>query len=532
MLKTLIGNREYRLAFWIALGIMVLASLPYIFGYAIAPPGYRFIGFTYNVDDACVYMSWMRQAADGHFFLRNLFTTEPQHGHGFNLLFLAMGWFGRITHMPLVGVFHFFRVIFGMMLLLSAYALSGIWLKDRRAQRLCLLVVGLSSGIGWMLPPKVGVMLSTDTWQPETITFLSAYLSPLYTFPTLLVLWTVYCLHRLDESRDWKYAVRAGLLLLVLANVHTYDLITVALVWMLYAAIALAGRRSRPALGGLIAAGIALPLAAYQVYFYYTETIFRTRAAVPTIAPPLVWYMTGYGLLLPLAIMGVWRALKERKNVTLLICWALVGFIAIYLPVSFQRRLIMGTHIPLSILTTIGLFSLVKGRLPILRSAAITIVVLVMMISNLDFLVGDMNSVMQNESQTIAHVPFISRDESAVFDFLRTHLGANDVILAPPGTAGLIPGYAGRTVYAGHWGETVDYKWKLLALVRFYLPDGPDSYRREFLKDAGINYVVGYHNIGGVKTDVYDFREKPVPYLRTVFDRPEISVYEVLRDRL
>ncbi len=531
-MKMVIDNREYRLAFWIAFAIMLLASLPYIFGYAIAPSGYRFIGFTYNVDDACVYMSWMRQAADGHFFLRNLFTTEPQSAHGFNLLFLAMGWFGRITHMPLVGVFHLFRVIFGMALLLSIYALSGIWLKDERAKRLCLLVTGLSAGLGWILPMNQAVNHSPDTWQPESITFLSAYLSPLYTFPTLLMLWAVYCLHKLDESREWKYAVRAGLLLLVLANVHTYDLITVAVLWALYAAVALTKRSSRPALGGLIAAGIALPLAAYQVYFYYTEPIFRMRAAVPTTTPAFYWYIMGYGLLVPFAMLGVWRAIKERKDVMLLVCWALAGFIAIYLPVSFQRKLIMGTHIPLSILAAIGLAGFARGRLPFLRSMAIAACVLVMMATNIRFLARDMDSAMKNESQTVAHVPFISDDESAVFDNLHTDLGPDAVILAPPGTAYVIPGYTGHTVYAGHWGETADYEQKLLALVRFYQPDAQDSYRRQFLKDAGIDYVVGYHNMGGAQTDVYDFREKPLPYLRNVFDRPEISVYEVLRDRL
>ena len=52
---------------------------------------FSFLGLTHNIDDGAVYLSWMRQSADGHFFIRNLFTNEPQVARQFNLLFLVMG---------------------------------------------------------------------------------------------------------------------------------------------------------------------------------------------------------------------------------------------------------------------------------------------------------------------------------------------------------------------------------------------------------------------------------------------------------
>ncbi len=508
---------------------MLLASFPYIFGYGIAPHGYKFIGCTYNPDDVCVYLSWMRQAADGHFFLRNLFTTEHQNGNGFNLLFLFMGNFARITHLPLMAVFHLFRIISGIGLLLAVYGMAGIWFRDERSRRIALLVVALSSGLGWVLPPDLRVNLSVDSWQPESITFLSIYLSPLYTFPTLLMLGVIYFLYRFSETRTWKYAVYAGLILMLLANIHTYDVITLAIIWSLYSLYSLI-RRPRdvyPIYGGLVAVLVAIPMVAYQLHFYLTEPVFRIRATVPTLSPHLKWYAMGYGPLILLAAFGVWRAIRQRLNIGLLLCWVAAGLIAIELPLRFQRKLIMGTHIPLALIAAMGLVGLTSRLKPRAATVVIALVMAFMFFGNLDFMMRDVMYVQENRSQTIAHVPFISDQELGAFEYLRTHAGPKDIILATPATTVLIPGYTGHTVYCGHWGETVKFMPKLKELVRFYLPGSPNDQRLAFLKARGITYVVDYHNTGNAKTDVEDFREKLVPFLKPVFETDEISVYKV-----
>ena len=95
-----------------AVSVMALTLLPYLFGWLLvgadaARGWYSWLG--YNLDDSCVYLSWMRQAADGHFFQHNLFTTEPQSGHQFNQLFLALGLLSRITALPTNIVYQILR---------------------------------------------------------------------------------------------------------------------------------------------------------------------------------------------------------------------------------------------------------------------------------------------------------------------------------------------------------------------------------------------------------------------------------------
>lgn len=517
---------EYRWAIWVAIGIMALTCVPYAIGYAIAPKGYHFLGFICNMDDVCVYLSWMRQAADGHFFLRNLFTTEPQSGIGFNLLFLALGTFSRITHLPLVAVLHLARIAAGIALLLAVYGMSAIWLDDERSRRIGLLIVGLSAGIGWVFRTGVTDILraSVDRWQLEAITYLSLYASPLYSFPTLLMIASLYFLLRFSKTGAWRYAVYAGLILLLLANVHTYDVITISAIWAFYSAYRLVKKDTRPMIGGLIAAAIAAPSAAYQFHFYKLDSVFRDRAAVPTPSPAIYWYAAGYGLLLPLAMYGVWRSVKQRRDIGFLICWIIATFVVAYLPISFQRKLFMGTHIPLSLLAAIGVMGLME-RIPVKRQTlAVIILVGALIPSNLAFMSRNIVQVLTNEITTAAHVPYASKDEMAALEYLRTHSRPGDLILAVPPTACLIPGFAGRPVYCGHWGETVDFRRKFWEVFAFYSNKETPDQRLDFLREHNFAYVVGYHQHEGIR--MVDFDAHPAPYLKPVFPTRELTVYK------
>ena len=55
---------------------MILTSLPFLFARFLDGPYHRFVGQVYNVDDYCVYSSWINQVADGSIYIRNLFTNR------------------------------------------------------------------------------------------------------------------------------------------------------------------------------------------------------------------------------------------------------------------------------------------------------------------------------------------------------------------------------------------------------------------------------------------------------------------------
>ncbi len=110
---------ERRIVLSLIAAALLLASLPYALAYAITPPGTRFVGAAYNIDDYCNYLSWVRQTMDGRFFLHNQFTTEPQRNLEFNLFFWVLGRGAAVLHLSPQAALQVARIGGGV-------ALSGI----------------------------------------------------------------------------------------------------------------------------------------------------------------------------------------------------------------------------------------------------------------------------------------------------------------------------------------------------------------------------------------------------------------------
>lgn len=470
------AERRWVLA-W-AVVVVAVSSLPYLYGAAITPHGYRFVGFTHNIDDAFVYMSWARQAADGSFFIRNLFTNEPQAGRAFNVLFLAMGWTARYTHLPPEWVFHLFRAVLGTALIMAVWSFGRRFLVSREQRKMLVLLAGFSSGIGWLIPGARMPVGPIDEWQPEAVTFLSIYLNPLFLAGMLLMLGTLHYLLAAEKTGRFGDAVRAGICLLVLGNVHTYDVVTTAAVWTAYlAASAFLDRavKTRTLCLSFVAALTAAPAAAYQYWVYRTDEVFRVRVHTPAESPAVWSLLAGYGLVLAGAAAGAVLAArrtaqrdstgKTANDVRLLIAWAVTGFIIPYAPFAQQRKLIMGLHIPLCVLCAYAAGAVLQRIAMPWRRLALVGFVAAASITNVLFVSEDIRFL--NQGTTAPRYPaYVSEPELAAMRWIAKNTPADSTILAPPSFSLFTPGFTGRQVYYGHWSETPDYAGKIRQWVR------------------------------------------------------------------
>ncbi|MCL5105235.1 MAG: hypothetical protein M1133_14140 [Armatimonadetes bacterium] len=515
------SERNWVLA-W-AIAVVLLASTPYLVGVRITPQGYHFLGLTHNIDDGAVYISWMRQAADGHFFIRNLFTNEPQTARQFNVLMLAMGNFARVTHLPLIWVFHIFRMLLGVGLILAIWRFSGLFLDNSDQRRILIPLVGLSAGIGWLIPNVRMPVGSVDIWQPEAITFLAIYLNPLFLAGLILMVGSLYFLilmqraetmqhiepnRSMRPSRELRYAICAGMSMFLLGNIHTYDVITVACVWISYLLVLWIMERRFPAravLLSILAAAIASPTIVYTFYLLRIDEVFRARANTPTPSPAIWSFFEGYGIILLGAVVGaVYSVILARRephppfpNSTfiiqnsklLLLVWSVVGFVIPYIPVAQQRKLIMGLHIPLCILCAYGLTHLLSRAPRSVARGLILAFILFSMGSNVRFLSHDVNLLRMGE--TAPHFPaFISTSELAAMRYIRDHTKPSDTIFAPPAFSLFTPGLTGRQVYYGHWSETPEYGEKILEWSTFVDPSISSKTKAIILRSTGASYYV------------------------------------------
>lgn len=128
-------NTERKWVLGWGIAIVPIASLPYLWGLAISQRDLSFLGLTHNIDDGAVYLSWMRQGADGHFFIRNLFTNDAQLARQFNVLFLVMGGLAPITRLPLIWVYHIARLLLGVGLIVTIWRFSLLFVRSGWARR-------------------------------------------------------------------------------------------------------------------------------------------------------------------------------------------------------------------------------------------------------------------------------------------------------------------------------------------------------------------------------------------------------------
>ncbi|MEI6513113.1 MAG: hypothetical protein WCO51_07540 [bacterium] len=481
----------------VALLFMTATLLPYLIGWSIAGKSY-YTGFHYNADDFCVYTAWMTQAKQGHFFFDNRFTTDPQPRQTVHLFFWALGTIERFTNLPPQIILHLARFIFGILMIWAFYRLSQRLLTNEESRRWAVLLALLSSGLGWTAWQTYGWIAPADAWQPELMTFTSLYFNPLFAVAGWLILevWLAV----LDAEKSWKAVPRGALFALLLANIHTYDIVTIAAVGVGFVILKAVMRQLdwRWLLRvGVIALG-AIPPLLWLLHVHSVDAVFRSRAATQTFSEPLWKYLMGFGLLIPLALAGMYYALRKRDAFTdnaraLLPAWAVIGFAIPYLPVLFQRKLWMGEQWPLVLLAA-GFLWLLLSRLPSPRRLALFgLVLLVLIPTNIKWVQRDFDLLLANKSNTTMHWPYLDPDLWDVIQWFGKNTQPDEGVVAMPNLACYISAFAGNRTYVSHWSETPDFITRLNEVRTGILSTATTiDEKRYLLNQADATYVLTF----------------------------------------
>ncbi len=189
------------------------------------------------------------------------------------------------------------------------------------------------------------------------------------------------------------------------------------------------------------------------------------------------------------------RAQSRLCALTLLAVWSVVGFAVPYLPVSFQRKMVMGLHVPLALLAAAGAVGLVDhcfggaGKRGRAQEWVLAALLAVLSLSNARWVVRDWSKAVVNEASTGTPPGLLARpgaDRDALAAGGRRS-GRGHSLLDDHGL--MIPAVAGRAVYAGHWGETPDFTERFREVWTFFRLDWPPAQRLAFLRSRGITHV-------------------------------------------
>lgn len=521
---------EIRPVLVMAAVVMAVTIVPYAAALFLGAPDQVFGGFIWGVDEGNAYMAWIRQASEGRLLLANQYTTEPQNPHFFNIFFSFCGAVSAAADMPPIMVFRALRVIGGIFMLGSFYWLVSLLTADRWVRRSALGLCALGSGLGWLVvyAHEAGISLGLQpidvgVWwqvQPEAVTFLSALLNPLFIISMgLMCLVMGYALIAL-ETRSRPAAVLSGALLLILGNVHTYDIFPVHAALGLWIIFGLSTRRYSLKDAATTYATIfliALPAPLWSYWAANQDPAYMAKALTETKSLGPANYLVGYGLLGVLAAVGLAAALGRpagpgdragRSNQHHLLLfpalWIVAHCIALVLPVSFQRKMIEGLHMPIAMLAGVGVVSLGRlltrrlaqaGQEKLVRKQMAMVVIAAVALtvpSNVVFVAQCMENVRTNNEMLIeVLVPpiYMSGDYADAVGWLADEAQEKEIVLSSSLIGSHIPAHAPCTVYLGHWAETLQFGAKLGDVMNFYAP-GEYVDRAAKVRELGLDYVV------------------------------------------
>ena len=488
---------ERRVALGILLVFLTLISLPYLLAPLILPQNSVWGGLLGSADDQNVHLMWARQARDGGFFFRDLFTTESlisgEKPLFWNILPALMGILARLFGADVAFSYHFLRVALAGWALWQFHQLALVFTgneaKWSRARILALFLLAFTTGSGFLASfsgfSRFFFIDRADgnfPLMPEAFFALSAFAYPLNiaSYGLLALIFR--------QVITQKSAVVAFFAALLLGNIHTYDALPLVLtlaVWGLW-------QRQNFKITGAAIGGAILPVV-YQFLVFQGSEEFRVKALTQTPAPDIFSLLVSFAPLLILAIFGL-RKWRDFPAAPLFLLWIAAVFVLIYSPVSFARKMIEGVQIPLVLLAAVGLSELLsKIQTANARKIGAALILGILAISPAQYGMWLWQNTLENNSarwRVLMPPLALSRGDASALQFLNSQK-ADGAVLCLPFLGSYVPRASRKWTYAGHWAETLRFeKEKFPRVARFYRGQMSENEARNWLKKNGIRWIV------------------------------------------
>ncbi|MFA6099125.1 MAG: hypothetical protein WCV50_06345 [Patescibacteria group bacterium] len=532
-----ISKKEWIFLALVIAGVILITAVPYLYGYFTAPPGTVYSGLHYlTPGDTNVFMSMIEQAKQGRITFLNLYTSEPQHEILTNPLWLTVGWLGKIFKMSNLLTLHVARSIWAAIFIFVIFLLLAYLFKDPQKRKWFLVFIIFASGLGVFFNPILFDVNNlyehpTDTWVVESVTFLTLYHSPhLIASLTLLVLTFLLMLLAFEKDQI-RYSLGAGIATFFLLWFHPFNGPTVYAVLGVY--LLFIFWKNKKIIWShvkhyLILCALPVPIVLYLFLTAQADWVTRQWEKQNILPSPSVWmYLIGYGLLLPLVVVGLWITFKKVNNKGIfIISWLLCSSLLIYVPVSFQRRMSEGLHVPIAILAGLGFLYLIKRINDKSKNNNIYIYGLIigalvfLPLTNIQILGQDIW--LYANKKTLPY--YLTKTEIEAMNWLKQNVGRQQIIFSSYYMGNFIPAYTGRIVWIGHGPQTIDLLEKYEINDWFWQSDLEVQAKNDLLINNNIDYV--YY--GRKEKEKGDYNPATKKYLQEVYTNPDVQIYKLL----
>src|SRR6202521_3339165 len=371
----------WRIPLITGLVLAAVTALPYVYAYAVQPPGHVFMGFFYLGDDANTYLAKMRQGWEGSWGWQNRYTTESSPAAYLFMFWLVLGHLAAVLNLPLIVVFHLARVAAAFALMAAAWFMICHFIGDRSARRFAFFFCAVGLGLGYVIqalgqPVIFGHQTDTLDWRmPELTAFYSVLALPHFAWSGVFAAAGIALTFKAIQRGSFVLALLAGLAWLGQASIHPQMPILMGGATAGALVLRPASRR------GWLAAAVAFAIPApYILYCYFAfignpevqRWTFHSKNSLPpegfslffAVAPQLLLALTG----LPIVLR------RRTREDLFLIAWLVLLAAIPYLPNpagDLRRRFLDGLYLPLVILGARGMYETILPRLRTVRARAL-----------------------------------------------------------------------------------------------------------------------------------------------------------------
>jgi hypothetical protein len=522
----------------LGVALLMLTTLPYIWGYASSPSDQQFMGLTFTTHDYAQYLSWARES-ESRVFVENKLTSEHTEAMFFNPVWWLVGRTERAFDVSFAAVNQAFRVLAGFtfVLVLGAFTATVIAGPERR---LAIALACVTSGFGWILvvakqvTGELSAPLLVQTFPGNT--FFGMMVVPHMILSASMLIGIFALMLESYRRGCGRRALLAGVVCLGLGFAHPYNIVTAYAVVGAFAALMTLRDGVRPRWVLALAAFymISAPSVLYWMWVSASSAAWREVLAqyrnlgVFTPDPPRLLVLLGpITIMAALGLRGL-RPLRERGVGELfVVTWLAVNLVIIYLPFEFQINLLNGIQVPLAVLAAGWVYRSalpwLATRLPTRQARLQTllpILVLALVVPTNVYLLSWRIVDLGRHS----YPDYLYRDDVAALAWLERAAAPSDAVLSSMVIGHYVPGLTGAHAFLGSGVNTLDFYAKRAAVERFFAADTSDVERQRLLVSYGIGYV--FH--GPAERALGAFEPSSVSYLEAVFTSSDTAVYRVV----
>ncbi len=520
---------------FIAVVVFLEGSVPYWCAVHFAPEGYKFSGQVMYAPDQNMYFSFISQAGDGAFLLRNKLTAIPHQPVFLNLEFWLVGFIQRITGVSQNVVYHIWRLLGVVLMAIGFGMLVRLVLHDERRRRLAVATFFLTGGFGFIFALLDALhLLSFNTLQWGIIDMRFGMLplqqiisNPHFSFPHGLILIAYAFFVMGEQSGKVKHYVYSGLVFNLIGLVRPYDIIPPIVIFPLYALVVNGGWRIdvKQWLVRLLPLFMIVPVFLYNVWLFSIHPVFKYWASQGHNAgslPSIHWHYMVYGIVGVLALYRLLQAIGQPLGRTgrFVALWFVVTFVFIQLgkvvpALGWSPQIGVYLAAPLTLAACSIQFTGFAASWSF-RRLVLPLVVVIVVVSNLAVVAYHCRKFV---THTNAMGFYTSIHELEAMKWLNQQHTSGSVVLADEYSSQRIARYTSCSVVAAHYSVTPRFEQQATLAAKL-LADTLITMGRQPLPDSlGVSYLY-------LKNDTLS-HPSDMPYITEVFRNKEVAIYKV-----